>query len=162
MPYALAPVDDSFLHAAPLVITASVVLPNSPQQVWQALGSDEMWSWMPAIDNLRWLTPEPREVGCVRELRIGKLMTVTEEFYRWDVDQRATFRVTDTSHRLIKGIVEDFLLDAMADGGTTLTWTMAVAPAGPRPPKALAKLMAPGNRKAIAGIKKILPAAQGG
>ena len=43
------------------------------------------------------------------------------------------------------------------DGGTTLTWTMATAPSGPRPPKALAGLLTPGNRKAIAGIKKILP-----
>jgi len=139
-------------------MAASVVLPNSPEQVWEALASEQMWSWVPAIDQLRWLTPEPRETGCIRELRIAKLMTVTEEFYRWDINKRATFRVTHTTRRLVKGIVEDFLLDEMADGGTTLTWTMATAPAGPKPPKALAGLLTPGNRKAIAGIKKILPA----
>jgi hypothetical protein len=155
--HALDTVDDSFLHSAPLVMTASVVLPNTPEQVWTALGSDQMWSWVPAIDNLRWLTPEPREAGCVRELRLGKLMTVTEEFYRWDLNRRATFRVTHTSHRLIKGLAEDFLLDDMGGGRTTLTWTMAAAPAGIAPPRALAALLTPGNRRAIAGIKKILP-----
>lgn len=159
MAHALAPVDDRFLTTAPLVMTASVVLPNSPEQVWEALGSDQMWSWAPGMDRLRWLTPEPREAGCVRELRLGRLITFTEEFYRWDVNQRATFRVTHTTHRVIKGVVEDFLLDAMPDGGTTLTWTMAAAPAGPRPPRALAALLTPGNRRAIAGIRKILPAA---
>jgi hypothetical protein len=84
-------------------------------------------------------------------------MTVTEEFYRWDLNRRATFRVTHTSHRLIKGLAEDFLLDDMGGGRTTLTWTMAAAPAGIAPPRALAALLTPGNRRAIAGIKKILP-----
>lgn len=159
MDHALEPIDDSFLRTAPLVATAVVELPNSPDQVWEALASDQMYSWAPPIDNLRWLTREPREVGCVRELRLGKLITVREEFYRWEPAVRSTFRVTHTSHRLFTGLAEDFLLDKRADGGTTLSWTMAVAPRGPRPPRALAQLLVPGNRRVIAGITSILPPA---
>ena len=158
MAHVLEPIDDAFLSDAPLVARATVALPNTPQQVWDALASEQMWSWMPVIDNLRWLTP-PGEVGCVRELRIGRLVTVEEEFYRWDPVRRSTFRVTKTSHKLFKGLAEDFLLDERADGGTTLTWTMAVRPAGPKPPAFLASLIKPGNRYAIGGIKKILPPA---
>ena len=39
--------------SAPLVARATVALPNTPQQVWDALASEQMWSWMPVIDNLR-------------------------------------------------------------------------------------------------------------
>ena len=155
--YELEPIGDRFLLDAPLIIPATVVLPHSPEQVWEALGSDEMWSWFPAIDRLRWLTPEPREAGCIRELRIGRLLTVREEFYRWDVGRRATFRVTHQSRRLLKALAEDFLLDPQPGGGTSLTWTMCVRPAGPTPPSVLANLLLPGNRQAIKGIRKILP-----
>ncbi|MEI2701576.1 MAG: SRPBCC family protein [Baekduia sp.] len=154
----LEPVTDKFLIEAPLIITASVMLPDhSPEQVWEALGSERMWSWFPVIDQLRWVTPEPREAGCVRELRIGRAVTVREEFYRWDVNKRATFRVTHQSRKLLKGLAEDFLLDPQPGGGTYLTWTMCVAPIGPKPPRALAGLAGPGNKRAIAGIRKILP-----
>ncbi len=158
MAHVLEPIEDSFLHTAPLIIRSTVALPNSPEQVWEALGSDEMWSWFPAIDNLKWITP-PGEAGCVRELRIGRFITVEEEFYRWEPNVRSTFRVTKASHKAIKALAEDFLLDERADGGTTLTWTMAVRPAGPKPPAFLAGLLKPGNKHAIGGIKKILPPA---
>ncbi|HMS73435.1 MAG TPA: SRPBCC family protein [Baekduia sp.] len=111
MAHVLEPIEDSFLHTAPLIIRSTVALPNSPEQVWEALGSDEMWSWFPAIDNLKWITP-PGEAGCVRELRIGRFITVEEEFYRWEPNVRSTLRVTKASHTDIKALAEDFLLDA--------------------------------------------------
>ncbi|WP_320669843.1 SRPBCC family protein [Patulibacter defluvii] len=150
-------VDDQFLRDAPLVVAASVDLAATPAQVWEALGSDRMWSWLPVIDRLEWLSPRPHGPGSVRRLRLGKAVTVDEQFYRWDVEQRATFRVTSQSRPVLDALVEDFLLEPTGKG-TKLTWTMAVAPRrGQRLPLGLlAPLLRPGNGFALAGIKKIL------
>lgn len=155
--YALRPVDDAFLDDAQIVIRSSVDLAATPAQVWEALGSDEMWSWLPIIDRVEWLTPRPHEAGCVRRLRLGKFLTVDEEFYRWDVEKRATFRVTAQNRNVLDGLIEDFVLEPSATG-TKLTWTMALTPRRGKglPLGFLAPLLAPGNAVAIGGIKKII------
>jgi hypothetical protein len=158
MAYTLPPIEDAFFTDAPLVVPASVELDATPARVWEALGSDAMWSWAPIIDQLVWITPRPQSAGAIRRLRLLKLNTIEEEFYRWDEGRRATFRVTRQSRPMLDGLAEDFLLDPL-DGGsrTRLTWTMAVAPRGlPAPPKALLPALATGNAAAIGGIRKIL------
>jgi hypothetical protein len=159
MPYALPVLDDSFFRTAPAVIPAVVELDAPPARVWEVLGSDAMWSWAPIIDDVRWSSPLPRTAGAVRYLKLFWLVTLEEEFYRWDdAALRATFRVTAQSRRVFDGLAEDFALTPL-DGGarTRLTWTMAVAPRGlPAPPKALIPLLAKGNAQAIAGIRTIL------
>ena len=153
----LRPVDDDFLRTAPLVVRSSVDLDAPPSRVWEVLGSDEMWSWLPLIDRLEWRTPRPHAAGAIRRLRLGRFVTVDEEFYRWDTDRRATFRVSAQSRPVLDGLIEDFLLDP-TDGGTRLTWTMALAPkkgAG-LPLGVLAPLLRPGNTVAIGGIRKLL------
>jgi uncharacterized protein YndB with AHSA1/START domain len=155
--YALRPIDDSFLDEAKLVIRSTVDLAATPAQVWEALGSDEMWSWLPVIDRVEWQTPRPHAEGCVRRLRLGRFLTVDEEFYRWDVEKRATFRVTAQNRNVLDGLIEDFLLEPSAKG-TKLTWTMALTPQRGKslPLGFLAPLLAPGNAVAIGGIKKII------
>lgn len=151
MAHDLPPIDDDFLRSAPTVASVSVELPNSQQEVWDALGSDQMWSWVPVLDRLQWLTP--RQQGGIRRLRIAKILTVDEEFYRWEEPHRATFRVVRQSRPLLKGLAEDFVVDPLPSGGSKLTWTMAMDGKLPAPPVAL---MAKANRSALAGIRKIL------
>ena len=159
MTYALDPIDDSFFDTAPIVVPATVELDAPPQRVWDALGSDEMWSWAPIIDRLRWITPRPLSGTPVRRLRLLGLVTIEEQFYRWEEPRRATFRVTQSTRPLLRGLAEDFLLEELPGGRTRLTWTMALAPKGDVPPaaaRALRKLLAPGAAIAISGIRKIL------
>jgi hypothetical protein len=159
MPYALDPIDDRFFEQAPIVIPATVQLAATPEQVWEALGSDAMWSWAPIIDQLVWVTPRPQAAGAIRRLRLLKFVTIEEEFYRWEAPHRATFRVTEQSRRVFGGLAEDFLLEPSANG-TSLTWTMALAPrlpgaaaaGGMAPARALAR----GNALALGGIRTIL------
>lgn len=155
--YALRPIDDAFLDDAKIVIRSTVDLAATPARVWEALGSDEMWSWLPIIDRLEWLTPRPHEAGCVRRLRLGRFLTVDEEFYRWDVEQRATFRVTAQNRNVLDGLIEDFRLEP-SDKGTRLTWIMAMTPrrGTALPLGLLAPLLRPGNTAAIGGIRKII------
>ena len=159
MTYALAPIDDRFFDEAPIVIPASLELAATPDQVWEALGSDAMWSWAPIIDQLVWTTPRPQSEGAIRRLRLFKAVTIEEEFYRWDAGRRATFRVTHQSRQLFDGLAEDFLLEPGAGGGTRLTWTMAIAPRGLPGAAAVGKLgpvLAKGNALAMGGIRRIL------
>jgi hypothetical protein len=158
MTYKLPEIDDAFFSEAPLVVPASVELDATPARVWEALGSDAMWSWAPIIDQLVWITPRPQQAGAIRRLRLLKFNTIEEEFYRWEEGRRATFRVTRQSRRMLDGLAEDFLLDPLDGGGRTrLTWTMAIAPRRlPAPPKALVGALATGNAAAIGGIRKIL------
>ena len=159
MAYTLPETGDRFFEEAPIVIPATIDLAATPEQVWEALGSDEMWSWAPIIDQLTWLTPRPQVEGATRRLRLLKGVTIEERFYRWDAPHRATFAVTHQSRRLFDGLAEDFLLEPSARG-TRLTWTMAVAPRGLPGAAAvgrLAPVLGKGNAVAIGGIVKILP-----
>jgi hypothetical protein len=157
MTYELKPIDDAFFETAPIVIPATVELRAAPDQVWEALGSDAMWSWAPIIDQLVWTTGRPQTVGAIRRLRLFKAVTIEEEFYRWDVGRRATFRVTHQSRRMFDGLAEDFLLEPSAGGGTRLTWTMAMAPRKlPGAPGFLIPALARANALGMGGIRKIL------
>lgn len=151
-------VDEQFLKTAPVVVRATVDVDAPPAAVFEALGSDRMWSWVPVLDKLRWLTPRPLGQGAVRLLRIGKLVEVEEEFFRWEDDRRATFCVTSASRPVLKALAEDFALEPTSRG-TRLTWTMALDPGLPGARllgKVLGPLLAPGNRFAIGGIRKIV------
>ena len=68
MTYTLKPIDDAFFETAPIVIPATLELKAPPEHVWEALGSDAMWSWAPIIDQLVWTTrarrPWARSVAC--------------------------------------------------------------------------------------------------
>jgi len=150
---ALAPIDDSFFTTAPVVIPSVVELDAPRERVWEALGSDRMWSWFPAIDRLQWLSPHGE--GAVRRVRLAKLTTIDEEFYRWEAPHRATFRVTQQTRPLLNGLAEDFVLEELPGGRTKLTWTMALDPKLPGA-GLLKPALAKGNQQAIAGIKKIL------
>ena len=158
MAYALKPIDDAFFEEAPLVIPATVQLDAPVERVWEALGSDAMWSWAPIIDQLEWTTPRPHAAGSIRRLRLLKVNVIEEEFYRWETNRRATFRVTRQTRPLLDGLAEDFLLAPVNDGaGTRLTWTMAIALRGlPAPPRALRPALIKGNAAAIGGIRTIL------
>jgi hypothetical protein len=159
MTYALPEIDDRFLTEAPIVIPAAVDLAATPEQVWEALGSDAMWSWAPIIDQLAWTTPRPQSAGAIRRLRLLRAVTIEEEFYRWEAPHRATFRVTRQSRRLFDGLAEDFLVEATPDGAR-LTWTMAVAPRrlpGAAAAARLVPVLSKANAAAIGGIRKILP-----
>jgi len=157
-PYPVRPVDDSFFETAPIVTKVAVDLDATPAEVWEALGSDRMWSWFPVLDQLRWLTPRPLGEGAVRVLRVARLFTIEEHFYRWEEERRATFHVTSSTRPALRALAEDFLLDPTPTG-TRLTWTMALEPKLPGAglPRWLGPLLAPGNKLAIGGIRKILP-----
>lgn len=155
--HSLRHVDDTFLETAPIVVHAEVDLDASPEAVWRVLESDRMWSWFPGIDRLAWVSPRPLTQGCIRTLRVARLLEVEEEFYRWDENRRATFRVTRASSPLLSALVEDFLLTERGSR-TRLTWTMAIEPKHGKtlPLGPLGALLRPGNTHMLAGIRGLV------
>lgn len=155
--HSLRLVDDSFLETAPIVVHAEVDLDASAESVWRVLESDLMWSWFAGIDRLRWLSPRPLTQNCVRRLRIAHLLEVEEEFYRWEPNRRATFRVTRATLPVLSALVEDFLLTEHGSR-TRLTWTMAIEPSrgSTLPLGLLAPLLRPGNTRMLEGIRGLI------
>lgn len=122
----LVPVGDEFLRTAGLVLSATIELPHSAEQVWAALESDQMGAWMWILDRTRWHSPRPFAHGARRSVRLARSIRLDEVFYRWDPPRRATFRVAAINLPLVTGWVEDFSVDPLPDGGTLLGWTMAI------------------------------------
>lgn len=122
----LAAVDDTFLAEAPLVMRASLTVAQSPEQVWQLCDSGELGTWVPMLDRARWLTAPPHLPGATRSVRLGRLVTIVEEFFVWEAGSRFAFRVTEINLPVVRGWVEDLRLTPTADGGTALDYTIAM------------------------------------
>jgi len=161
MPKALAPIDDEFFSTASLVLPVTIELPHSPEQVWAALGSDQMGEWIPGLDRAAWVSPRPLGPGARRTVRLARLITLHEDWYTWDEPHRATFRVDAISIPLVSGWAEDFRLEALPGGGTRLHYRMALDSRLLRLVKIPKRMQPAVNRFAqrlMGGITTILPA----
>lgn len=122
----LAAIDDAFLTEAPLIMNASLTVEQSPEQVWQLCDSGELGTWVPMLDRARWLSAPPHEPGALRSVRLGRLVTIVEEFFIWEAGKRFTFRVTEINVPVVRSWVEDLRLTPTANGGTALDYTIAI------------------------------------
>ena len=84
MPKTLRPIDADFFDTAALVLPVTIDLPNPPKQVWAALASDEMDSWMLMLDRAQWVSPRPLGPGARRTVRLLRLITLHEDWYTWN------------------------------------------------------------------------------
>ena len=119
----LAPIADDFFDTAGLVVKGEILVPNSPQQVWDALASDQMGN---RFARATWQSPRPLSVGARRSVRLGGVLAVEELYYRWDDLSRATFRVTALSIPIVSGWAEDYQVEPVQGGGTRVRLTIAI------------------------------------
>jgi uncharacterized protein YndB with AHSA1/START domain len=122
----LTPADESFFTTADLVLPASIDLPHSPAQVWEALTDDRLGAWMPIVDRARWADPPPRSRGARRSIRLLRRVTIDEEFHIWENERRLGFRALDIRPRIARGWAEQAELEPLPAGGTRLTYTVAI------------------------------------
>jgi hypothetical protein len=59
----LTTTDEGFFANADLVLPATIDLPHSAAQIWEALTDDRLGAWMPIVDRARWADPQPRSRG---------------------------------------------------------------------------------------------------
>jgi hypothetical protein len=122
----LAPIGEDFLTEAPLLLKATLTVPQSPDQVWRLCETGELGTWLAMLDRARWLSPPPRGPGALRSVRLGRLITITEEFFIWEPGRRFTFRATEINLPVVRGWAEDLRLCPTGDGGTRLDYTIAL------------------------------------
>lgn len=121
----LTPTDDDFLTSAPITSTMHVEVGVPVERLWELITADDaLTSWSPAVTKAEW-SGQPRGVGTIREVTIGGLVTVRERFYRWDVNERATFTVLSANRPGIHSFAEDYVLTETPTG-SALAWTVAV------------------------------------
>jgi uncharacterized protein YndB with AHSA1/START domain len=128
----LAPVDLSFFASAPHRTVREVQIAAPPEKVFDALARDPAgWGlWFPGFSkNGRYLTPSPHGVGSEREMRLGGTPLV-ETVIAWDEPTRWAFRVSRATMPGIRAMAEDYRITPK-DGGSVLTWTVALDGAGP-------------------------------
>lgn len=102
-----------------------------PATVWAAVADHTAWpTWMKSI---RSVTPGPvaEGVGGTRRVDIG-VAAIDEEFLAWEPGRRFAFTATASTRPGLRSMVEDLRLTPDGDAACTVTYTMAVEPAGGR------------------------------
>lgn len=157
----ITPSDESFFTTADFVLPATIDLPHSPAQVWDALTDDRLGAWMAVVDRARWSDPPPRSRGARRTMRLLRCITIDEEFYIWDERRRLGFRALDLRPRVARAWAEQAQLDPLPNGGTRLTYTIAIdAPILRLIPGFLTPVAAAASRRMLRGIQTVLPQAK--
>ena len=120
-----------FVDLAPVRAEATREIDASPGTVFDALADAEGWPrWFPNMQQCRWLSPPPHGVDSQREVRVGPLHVV-ERFIVWDRPRRWGFTFTAASPPIARAGAELVELEPAGDGGTRITYTMALEPPGP-------------------------------
>ncbi len=120
----LNPTGDEFLSTACLVMTGSVDLDNSVEEVWEALTRN--FSAAGGLIEATWHPERPEGVGARRTIRLLHFIRKEEEYYRWSEQQRVTFRVTELNLPGVSGWGEDLVLEARGSSASRLHLTMAI------------------------------------
>ena len=117
----------------------------SPERVWESLTSDEsVEAWGLGVQSLKWTSARPFGVGTTREVVLPlHVMTVREEFFRWDEGQGYSFYVREANRPGLRSFAENYELEADGDG-TLFTWTIALQAKGALSPAM--RLLKPINR----------------
>jgi hypothetical protein len=154
----ITPADESFFTTADFILPATIDLPHTPAQIWDALTDDRLGAWMSIVDRAHWADPPPRFQGARRTIRLMRAITINEEFHIWQDHRRIGFRALEIRPRIAQAWAEQAELDPLPDGGTQLTYTVAInAPMLRLVPRFLKRPAAALSRRALQGIVTVLP-----
>jgi len=119
-----------WIERAPLRVEARAETTASPDKVFAVLADHERWpEWFPSLRKVTVLGPA-EGVGARRRVVIPGNMTVDEEFIVWEPGARWAFTGYDAKPRFTRSLVEDCVLTPLANGGTSITYTMYMDPVG--------------------------------
>ncbi|MFG1790640.1 SRPBCC family protein [Nocardia sp. NPDC049149] len=138
---------------AALVVTVEHTFDATPEQVWAALDTNGLYSWLPLVNGMRYPNGD-RGVGATRVFD-GTLVAGVEEVVARDEGRRIALTATKSSVPFVmKSIAEEYVLTPTDAGATTLTWTLAVHPrfGGLLPLQIFAPLARPIARWSLRGL----------
>jgi uncharacterized protein YndB with AHSA1/START domain len=118
-----------WIERAPIRVEARAESTASPDKVFAVLADHERWpEWFPRVKKVTVLG-RAEGVGARRRVALPG-MTVDEEFIAWDPGARWSFTGYDARPRFTRSLVEDCVLTPLPDGGTAISYTMYLDPAG--------------------------------
>ena len=129
-------VGDSTIANASLTFTVRRTFDASVEAVWDAIDDEHGWEWLPFPGvGVRYDSPE-RGVGMIREMGsvhgiVRALWVERERFWRYEPYQRITFGVvsgTWIQSLLVREYAENMEFAPDVNGGTEVTWDVAVTP----------------------------------
>ena len=130
--YELQKVGLEFVDTAPARLINTVHVKATPEQIWSALEDATAWPrWAKAIKRVEWTSERPFGVGTTRTVTMSGRMTVFERFIAWEPHRLLAFRFDRASMNGVSAFAESYTIEPRADGTTSVTWVMAMAPAGP-------------------------------
>lgn len=118
-----------WIDHAPVRIEARAESTASADRVFAVLADHERWpEWFPSVRKVTVLG-RGEGVGARRRVEIPG-SRVDEEFIVWEPGARWSFTAYEARPRFARALVEDCVLEALPDGGTAITYTMYLDPAG--------------------------------
>lgn len=122
------PVDNAFFDNAPMRFVNTVDLDAPPRDVFATLADAATWPrWFPGMRRATWTSARTHAPGSTRRVALP-MLTLDEQFFRWQPDRRLSFYVTGQSQPLVHALAEDYLLDEVALNKTRFTYTVAMEP----------------------------------
>lgn len=130
------PIDESVFEHAALVFETRYSFDASPARVWSVLDGDRMFEWLPFPGvGVRYDSAQ-RGVGVVREMgSVAKpfrgLWIQWEQFWSHEEPKRLSYGAISGTWMyvlLVRHYAEEMTLADTPNGGTDLTWTVAVTP----------------------------------
>jgi len=128
MRFTCRPVGLDFIEGAAYRFENEVKLDASPEAVFDIFADGESWPrWFEGIKKVVWTGPEPKGVGTTRTVTLTT-MTVYEHFLAWERGKRFAFRFEGSTLPLCRAGIEDYRLEAMADGRTRFFYGVYLEP----------------------------------
>lgn len=131
---ALNAVDLNYLKTAPNLITCSVQIDATPEEVFTHLEKPETWiDTSEAITDLKWTSPKPFKAGTTRtvylDLPQGNIQ-VDEVFIVWEQNKRMSFYFSHLNKKIFNAVLEDYVIDDLGNGRSKMIWKFAYQGAG--------------------------------
>lgn len=123
----LEPFDAESFDSAKHRFSYPIDLPVPADEVWAGLVADRPLAWCRLLHNGNYTSPRPFAVGTTREVGVGVgtgLLTLREQFFRWEEGRRHSFSVLQTNLPGFRRFGEDYLLED-TDSGCRFTWSFA-------------------------------------
>jgi hypothetical protein len=126
------PVDASFFDDAPMRFKNEVELSARPAEIFSILADASTWPhWFGAMHKAVWTSAKAGGVGSTRTASLT-MLTVDEQFFRWEQNRRFSFYLTSQSMPLTHAMAEDYPLEEVGTATARFTYSVAMEPRGLR------------------------------
>lgn len=126
----LKPLEDSYPYVAKHKFVMTRELAVTPARAFAILADTNEWPrWFPGMARVTWISPEA-ERNRPHAVRRADTTSgdVVEHFVVWDEGKRLAFYVERMTSPYVSAFFEDYVLEAVGDDRSRLTWIVAFEP----------------------------------